>query len=63
MTETIAITRAEYYEMLVECLAHSTFVRMFGCEPADINAFDYDFGNVVWNLELECAYQEYLESC
>lgn len=63
MTDTITITRAEYYEMLVECLAHSTFVRMFECEPADINAFDYDFGNVVWNLELECAYQEYLESC
>jgi hypothetical protein len=63
MTDTITITRAEYYEMLVECLARSTFVRMFGCEPADIYSFDYDFSNVEWNLELECAYQEYLESC
>lgn len=54
-------TRKDYYEMLVEGLNHDDFVRIFGCEPADIQALDYDFDtDVTWNMNLEYGYNAYI---
>ena len=48
--------------MLVEGLTHDEFVTIFGCEPADIQAFEYDFDtDVTWNENLEFAYDMYID--
>lgn len=54
------MSRKEWYEMVVECLSECEFERLFGCEPADIQAFDYDFNKVHWNMNLEYGYNEYV---
>jgi len=56
-------TRKEFYEMLVENLTHDEFVNTLGCEPADIQAFEYDFDtDVTWNMALEYAYNAYIDN-
>ena len=56
-------TRKEFYEMLVENLTHDEFVNALGCEPADIQAFEYDFDtDVTWNMNLEYAYNAYIDN-
>lgn len=55
------MSRAEVYEMLVEGLTHDEFVTLFDCEPADIQALDYNFDtDVTWNIYFEMAYDMYI---
>lgn len=55
------MTRKEFYEMLVEGLTYEEFVNALGCEPADIQAFEYNFDtDVTWNMYLEMAYDMYI---
>ena len=54
------MSRKDYYEMAVESMSMDDFEYIFGCAPADIQAFDYDFNKVHWNMNLEYAYNEYL---
>lgn len=57
------ITRKEFYEMLVENLTHDEFVNALGCEPADIQVFEYNFEtDVTWNMNLEYAYSIYIDN-
>ena len=58
------MSRKEWYEMAVGCLNEREFERLFGCKPVDIQAFDYDFNKVHWNMNLEFAYNEcVMEEC
>ena len=53
------MSRQEFYENVVYSLTRDEFEECFGCAPADIQAFDYDFNKVHWNANLEWAYNDY----
>lgn len=54
------MSRQEFYENAVNSMSFDDFCLMFGCAPADVQDFDYDFGKVHWNMSLEYAYNYYL---
>ena len=47
------MTRKEYYKMVVNALTTEEFVKKFGFEPVD-------FQELVWEYNLETAYNEYM---
>lgn len=52
------MSRQDFYEACFESMGKDEMETYFGVEVSDPRDFDYDFGNVKWNYNLEYAYQE-----
>ncbi len=52
------MSRQDFYENAVYSLSEEDFERIFGVKPLDIMDFDYSFDEVIWNANLEFAYQD-----
>ena len=55
-------TRKDFYETLVHSLSTEEFTRVIGEPPADVQAMDYDFEQVHWNMNLEYAYSTFCDN-
>lgn len=54
------MSRQDFYEMYFESMGKDEMENYFGIEISDPRDFDYDFGKVAWNYNLEYAYNEYI---
>ena len=54
----VLMSRQDFYEMCFESMGMDEMSTYFGVEVSDPRDFDYDFGKVAWNYNLEMAYCE-----
>ena len=52
------MSRQDFYEACFESMGAEEMQNYFGVEVCDPRDFDYDFGKVAWNYNLEMAYHE-----